>query len=1168
MKRIQTLISLVVSILSVTLITTTSFCQSSRVKIDPYLKAIKRSYETQQKSFARTTKVERVIKLPNSFFQKFQIDNSNNDPVIRALVEFEGDSATLANAGANPYTKVGSIYTISFPLSRYDEIMSLNGLKEVELGKPMDLQMDEADQFINLSLAKAILPYRGSGVVVGIIDSGVDPYHPAFLGPDGKSRVSVIWDQSGPDDNNGLPYGWLYGRTQIRNSTSLFGYSDDIGHGTHVAGIAVGNGASSSGQTSYEGIATEAEIKVVKIPESVPITNPSEQFPFSRPFTTNIIDAINFISRGNSDRPWMVNLSVGTIFGPKNGTSLFERAISEIANDGSFGRGRVIVCAAGNFGVDLTDPVDRVKRIHSEGTNGTSRKFITERLNPDPSIEALVMISIHHNRNYYPSITLTTPSGITIGPIHKFNAGLEQTVDGDVVIFNDADGVDGYGGLQDHRIDIFLTDADFNEDGVLDHFLPDLGEWTIQLADGSGEWDAYAYGLSSVAPYFTTLDFSNKNLIAEPGNAESVITVGSINSRDSWVNRFGLQSEFIGTLGPIGGVSNFSSPGPTRAGLNKPDIFAPGAYVASAKSPDAFFANDFESPESSEYVMLAGTSFAAPFVTGTVALLLEKWIVERQEYGFNWQDVKAALRTNSSPNSILNVYETLDDDIIVGVNDYIEITSSYEEFPPGEIISYGARFISYDGTTYPTRWQWYIDLEHSTGTYRYVEKTVDSARMTDSWWFSSPAIPNGYSWSRTTNGHIKGKLTVETLDNQAYGNLAELDLEVWYRPNEPFIYNVSESSSSVTISYLSGGATSFKIYYDNDMIGSYDGNDATQGVSPVNAGNNTEFTLSGLDLANKQYRIAVTGENSHGASDLSGDIIVGNGPGSGEYNVTWIDFFRTSVSGTRVTNTNTSPGWKGSAASANRIPSNTNGHFEFIVPSPLYNRMIGFSENNFNSGTWTHHWETIEYNMYLQSNGNILIYHSGALQGSVGTYSAGDVIRIEREGSNIHFKVNGSIRHTSNCPYSKSLIIDFCLYTPADYYENVKISHPAGISFTSPNLFEGGGFNSTLMHVDNLIINSEPILSDSLSADLFGTLTVSPNPVKNDFLVSFESRVNSLTDIIIYSERNGEKVLHRKWQVNVGKNELRLDFGSLRTGTYTLELIIKGKKKQVRALKI
>ena len=156
--------------------------------------------------------------------------------------------------------------------------------------------------------------------------------------------------------------------------------------------------------------------------------------------------------------------------------------------------------------------------------------------------------------------------------------------------------------------------------------------------------------------------------------------------KNNWSGIHGGPPSNFSSAFPIGQVSFFSSPGPTRGGLNKPDLFAPGAYVASAKS-----ANDAVPPSEqfyysnySDYIYKGGTSIAAPHVTGAVALLLEKWTVERR-VDMTYEDVMSYLNASESGSGVVDVFSLIALDEVVGIEDRVEMGGYYCSNNPTQI---------------------------------------------------------------------------------------------------------------------------------------------------------------------------------------------------------------------------------------------------------------------------------------------------------------------------------------------------------------------------------------------------------------------------------------------------------------------------------------------------
>ena len=103
--------------------------------------------------------------------------------------------------------------------------------------------------------------YRGNGIIIGLVDTGIDYGHPAFVEANGVSRVVTIWDQNGETGAppEGFDFGVEYGRTEIAEGTAP---KDENGHGTFLAGIAAGK---EDRENNFAGVAPGAELAVVKL---------------------------------------------------------------------------------------------------------------------------------------------------------------------------------------------------------------------------------------------------------------------------------------------------------------------------------------------------------------------------------------------------------------------------------------------------------------------------------------------------------------------------------------------------------------------------------------------------------------------------------------------------------------------------------------------------------------------------------------------------------------------------------------------------------------------------------------------------------------------------------------------------------------------------------------
>lgn len=610
-------------------------------------------------------------------------DNARELTTVSAFIAVSGNPGEVTAALRENGVTVGSqfcdtLLTAVIPVDKLRAVSELPGIEYIQMSSPVDTKMNLVRQDVGINDIHSNTsntfekPFTGKGVVIGIIDTGVEYKHVAFRDPKGNCRIRAVWDQN--SSRGTAPAGFGYG-SEYTTPEAIAAQTYDASmtyHGSHTMGIAAG----SDFDSKYYGVAPEADIVFVSFDDE----------------DAKIGDAIRYIFNyaDKVDKPCVINMSLGSHFGPHDGTSALDRLIDTYS-----GPGRIIVGAAGNeaefrmhASKTFTESDTQLKTMMTFSPKTTTHKIHMVDIWGTPGTNFKVRGAIIESLKG--RITTTTPEADTsnpeAGPVIK-------------VYFQDETGVDV----------TFMISSEINAINNAPHIavqaeVGDIaaGRMVGVVIDGEpGQtvnlWNASNHELSSNGKSGWT-DGTNSGTVGEiGGTAHRIITVGSYDSTDIvyWIdNTYSLVSQSFPY--DFHHVSCFSSLGPTADGRTVPHLLAPGMVVTSAYNKYAFAGQDMLNAYTTSattdtdgikyyYGYDIGTSMAAPVVAGTIALMLEanpdltpELARQYLTASTNTDDYMGELPSNSYGNGRLNALEAMK--LVLGLtgNDHISADNAAE----------------------------------------------------------------------------------------------------------------------------------------------------------------------------------------------------------------------------------------------------------------------------------------------------------------------------------------------------------------------------------------------------------------------------------------------------------------------------------------------------------
>ena len=465
------------------------------------------------------------------------------------------------------------------------------------------------------------LELSGEGVLVGIIDTGINYLDPIFRNLDGSTRIRRIWDQ---EEQSGtapreIGYGSEYTREQINlaiqseNPKETVPSFDTDGHGTFVASVACGG---ASPENLFIGAAPEAEMVIVKLKEAKEYLR--EYYFVDRDAgcyqENDLVAAVFYLQKVQEElkRPLVICLAVGTSLGGHGGYSILSEYLQNVAASEGIG----IVTGSGNEADKRHHYLGILEQENNQpveiNVGNNTRGFVMELWTELPNLLAL---------------SIASPTGQTVGPV-----SLRRGIGEYVFVFEQTRVILNY------RVLVETTGAQL----VFFQFdRPGSGIWKIipeTLELGNGIFHIWLPMEEFLTGNVYFIRANPEYTVMEPGDTGAVVCAAYYNGKEN-------------------SIAVSSGRGYTRDNRIKPDFAAPGINVTGINLRGQFVAR-------------SGSSIAVGITSGALALFME-WL-DRQGVDLDASQMKnllilgASRKTDMSyPNQewgygALNLYRTFE----------------------------------------------------------------------------------------------------------------------------------------------------------------------------------------------------------------------------------------------------------------------------------------------------------------------------------------------------------------------------------------------------------------------------------------------------------------------------------------------------------------------------
>ncbi|BDR59300.1 S8 family serine peptidase [Xylocopilactobacillus apicola] len=514
-----------------------------------------------------------------------QIDQAANN-VIDGQTDIKDQVEEITgNKVKHAYGYLFNGFSITAKPNQIPKIKNLPGVKKVTVSHQYRPTDATANDLANVQKVWSNNHLKGEGMVISIIDTGIDSTHKDLrLTDPSKEKITST-------KGNNMAKTLGYGKACSDKIPFAYNYADgtsetvwDTGttmHGMHVAGIAAANGNDGNASKDAQGIAPEAQLLNMKVFSNSSNTASDD----------DIISAIEDSVKLGAD---VINLSLGSTAGDVDSKDPEQIALANAAKQGV-----IPVVAAGNEGM-------------SNSANGTDVPFYqaddSDTVNaPGVSADAITVASSENSSQMKNTAKIVDSSGKDV--LGKEISGQLSTVasfasvsgHGFYVAKNGKDGLPGIGNPED-----------FDDNAKDKIAIVTRGTTTfLEKQENAKAWGAVGIVIIDNNPNDSQLNFSWDETFPSLGvtTNDGKALVKAVNAAPQATYTISIGKQKVASLNG-GKMSSFTSWGPTNDLSFKPDITAPGGQILSLANKNS-------------YKTMSGTSMATPFIAGATAILAE-----------------------------------------------------------------------------------------------------------------------------------------------------------------------------------------------------------------------------------------------------------------------------------------------------------------------------------------------------------------------------------------------------------------------------------------------------------------------------------------------------------------------------------------------------------------